>query len=614
MVQFRPTAREIVAKIVYYGPPLGGKTTNLRMLWEGYPEEVRGELVVLPTGTDRTIYFDYLPLTFRKLRGMDLKIQLYTVPGQVRFDSTRQVVLRGVDGIVFVADSQRQVLAANRESWANLKKNLALQGLFLDRLPHVLQYNKRDLPDILSVEELDAELNEFNAPFFEAVAVQGIGVEETLQSIVRLVVRSLRERFNLGPEPQPTAAPQTAELVTRPVEVKPQPLPREERGVLHPFPLPPPEITPPTVPVDLAGIAGASEEPGSSGTAPDTELAVAPTVQEPEAAFAPPEVPEASPETSSLELGQPFEQPSAPPPTELQPEGVPAEPLELQRASQGPWGGPPAAQEPTFRDFPELQVGGGPGGPEPAFGRETLEAPTVPGAATPAEAVSAHPPEPPLSLGEPWQPQAPIPEAPVFVPEEPAPSEPFGPAPAPLSEPQDALPFPMVEPDVLIGAPQGFEELSEAFGASGAAPGASATPTPVGGQAAVEPMAFQGADNGSAVQEPFFQEEGGFSSGVPAGTAPNANASSIPLGDPFALGAEAPLVGEDVFALVPAPATEVMPPATALERVIPRAVARHGELRELEVEVPVPATWVGGRRVTLQLRLTLVPEEESHEP
>ena len=120
MVQFRPQAREIIAKVVYYGPPLGGKTTNLRTLYDGYPPDVRGELLVVPAGGDRTIFFDFLPVDAGTLRGMRMRVQLYTVPGQVHYNATRQVVLRGVDAVVFVADSQRELLRANRESWVNI--------------------------------------------------------------------------------------------------------------------------------------------------------------------------------------------------------------------------------------------------------------------------------------------------------------------------------------------------------------------------------------------------------------------------------------------------------------------------------------------------------------
>ncbi len=198
MVQFRPQAKEIIAKIVYYGPPLGGKTTNLRTLYKGYPPEIRGELVVVPAGGDRTIFFDFLPLDAGTLRNMKLRVQLYTVPGQVHYNATRQIVLRGVDAVVFVADSQHELGRSNRDSFEDLKNNLLLQGLQLAELPHVLQFNKRDIKGVMGVEELNTMLNEFNVPFFEAVATVGIGVEETLQGVVKLVARSLRDRFKLS--------------------------------------------------------------------------------------------------------------------------------------------------------------------------------------------------------------------------------------------------------------------------------------------------------------------------------------------------------------------------------------------------------------------------------
>jgi signal recognition particle receptor subunit beta len=208
MVQFRPQAREIIAKIVYYGPPLGGKTTNLRTLYQGYPPQTRGELVVVPAGGDRTIFFDFLPVDAGTLRGMKLRVQLYTVPGQVHYNATRQIVLRGADGVVFVADSQREMMRSNRDSWDNLKDNLLLQGITLAELPHVLQYNKRDLDGVLTIDEMDALVNEYNAPFFEAIATVGVGLEETLQGVVKLVARSLRERFKM---PLETATPTIVE-------------------------------------------------------------------------------------------------------------------------------------------------------------------------------------------------------------------------------------------------------------------------------------------------------------------------------------------------------------------------------------------------------------------
>ena len=268
MVQFRPQAREIIAKIVYYGPPLGGKTTNLRTLYQGYPPDTRGELVVVPAGGDRTIFFDFLPVDAGTLRGMKLRVQLYTVPGQVHYNATRQVVLRGADAIVFVADSHRDMLRANRESWENLKDNLLLQGIALADLPHVLQYNKRDLAEILTVEELDDMLNEYNVPFFEAVATIGIGLEETLQGVVKLVARSLRDRFKV---PLDETAGEPVE-VGAPSFVPAQTQASERSARIFSF-APPPPLDFPAPPPDLGGEVFASEAaPRAARTAAPDEV------------------------------------------------------------------------------------------------------------------------------------------------------------------------------------------------------------------------------------------------------------------------------------------------------------------------------------------------------
>ena len=402
MVQFRPQAREIIAKIVYYGPPLGGKTTNLRSLYQGYPPETRGELVVVPAGGDRTIFFDFLPVDAGTLRGMKLRVQLYTVPGQVHYNATRQVVLRGADAIVFVADSQREMVRANRDSWENLKQNLLLQGIDLAELPHVLQYNKRDLGDVLSVEEMDALLNEHNAPFYEAVATVGVGLEETLQGVVRLVARSLRDRFKVPLEFAASEADESKPLLT----------------VL------PPPVAP--LPARLFSFAPSATVPAATSQPEDEVFAAAP----------------------------------APPPPRV------AEPDEVtHKVAIKPV--PPLAAEPS-----------------------------------------------------------------------PPPPDPFG--------------LPSAEP--MFSGDDVFE---------------MARPEPAPALASAEEAVPVEAAVASAAAEVFAEQ---------------------------------------------APAGEVPPSAfeTAIQRVVPRALAQIGDVRELELEVPVPAAWTGGRRLTLQLRLTLVPEEEAH--
>jgi signal recognition particle receptor subunit beta len=522
MVQFRPRAREIIAKVVYYGPPLGGKTTNLRTLYTGYPAGTRGELVVVPAGGDRTIFFDFLPVDAGSLRGMRMRVQLYTVPGQVHYNATRQVVLRGVDAVVFVADSQRELVRPNRESWENLKDNLALQGLSLAELPHVLQYNKRDLQDVLSVEDLDELLNEFNAPFYEAVATEGIGVEETLQGVVKLVARSLRDRFKI---------------------------PAEAAGaeVLEPVPTPPRAVPPPPPPLRAAPFPSAVEVPE------------APSDQVPVATPRPPAPPATKPPG-----GVPPPRPFVPPPP------------------------PPAveAPEPPVRTPP----------PPPAFvpPPPPKAAPLPPASFAPPP--SAHAPaEPPLSdfLTSP---------GPVVPP----PPEPVPPArvapPAPVSRPLPPVPT---------------------FGVSASAREKLAPeplPAPEGEVFELEPPEPVPLKTGKVIIPP------------PAPPRP-AVAELPPLGDPFGeLAARAGAASGDVFQLEPPPAPppavepefavepEAMPAEelspemknALVRRVIPRALAQVGEVRELELEVPVPALWTGGRRLTLQFRLTLVPEEDPH--
>jgi signal recognition particle receptor subunit beta len=195
MVFFNYALRKLNAKIVYYGPGLCGKTTNLVWIHDHFEGGERGKMISLATEGDRTIFFDLLPLEIGSIRGMDVTLQLYTVPGQVHYNSTRQLVLRGADGVVFVADSQRAMQSSNIDSFKNLQENLLLQGISLDGFPHALQFNKRDLKNLVTIEELNDDLNHYSVPIFEAVATEGVGVQETLEGIVKLVMRNLRQRY-----------------------------------------------------------------------------------------------------------------------------------------------------------------------------------------------------------------------------------------------------------------------------------------------------------------------------------------------------------------------------------------------------------------------------------
>jgi signal recognition particle receptor subunit beta len=198
MVFFNYSRMQMAAKIVYYGPGLCGKTTNLHWIYTHTSSDSRGEMVSLETETDRTLFFDLLPLDVGNIGGFDTRLQLYTVPGQVFYNTTRKLVLKGVDGVVFVADSQRPMLQANLDSFRNLEENLSDMGLSVDKLPLVLQYNKRDLSDILSVADLNRGVNRNNWAWFEATAVQGKGVLETLKGISKLTLLSLRQRLARG--------------------------------------------------------------------------------------------------------------------------------------------------------------------------------------------------------------------------------------------------------------------------------------------------------------------------------------------------------------------------------------------------------------------------------
>lgn len=185
--------REINCKIVYYGPGLCGKTTNLQFVYKKTSPKAKGKMISLATETERTLFFDFLPLALGEIRGFKTRFHLYTVPGQVFYDASRKLILKGVDGIVFVADSQKDRIDANLESLENLKVNLKEQGYSLDEMPFVIQYNKRDLPNVSSVEDLRKLLNPKGVPDFEAIATSGEGVFETLKAVAKLVLLELKK-------------------------------------------------------------------------------------------------------------------------------------------------------------------------------------------------------------------------------------------------------------------------------------------------------------------------------------------------------------------------------------------------------------------------------------
>jgi len=187
-------SKEINCKIVYYGPGLGGKTSNLQYIYNKTAPDAKGKMISLATEADRTLFFDFLPLDLGTVRGFTTRFHLYTVPGQVFYDASRKLILKGVDGVVFVADSQKERMEANIESIRNLEDNLKEHGLDLKVLPYALQFNKRDLPNVISVEEMYRILNYKREPTFEAIATTGQGVFDTLKAVAKLILVELKKR------------------------------------------------------------------------------------------------------------------------------------------------------------------------------------------------------------------------------------------------------------------------------------------------------------------------------------------------------------------------------------------------------------------------------------
>jgi len=263
MVFFNYSTMQMAAKVVYYGPGLCGKTTNLHYIYGHTSGDSRGEMVSLETETDRTLFFDLLPIDVGSIAGFNTRIQLYTVPGQVFYNTTRKLVLKGVDGVVFVVDSQRAMLQANLDSFKNLEENLAEMGLSVDTIPLVLQYNKRDLADICTVDELNQALNPKGWPYFESSALTGQGVFESLKGVSKLTLLSLKKRLTRadaptapGPRPAAAAPKPAAAPAPLPPKAAPAPLPVATPAAMAPPPAAnqtsPAPSAPVPVPVNIA--------------------------------------------------------------------------------------------------------------------------------------------------------------------------------------------------------------------------------------------------------------------------------------------------------------------------------------------------------------------------
>jgi len=304
MVSINYAFREISCKIVYYGPGLSGKTTNLQYVHQKVPGKTKGELISLATDADRTLYFDFLPINLGAIQGFATKFQLYTVPGQVYYNATRKLVLRGVDGLVFVADSQRAKMDENLESLNNLYDNLQEYGYDSDDLPLVIQYNKRDLPDVMSVEEMQAALNPHGLSYFEASAVNGTGVFDTLKMIIKLVLDKARRGSEIqtpsaeaaktpaaaptpdvttvAPTPDVTTVAPTPDVTTAASPAPASPPPREPvPAVAQGAPAVEPSASPVVAPAPVETIASAPPTPVTAmASAATIQQSVAPAADE----------------------------------------------------------------------------------------------------------------------------------------------------------------------------------------------------------------------------------------------------------------------------------------------------------------------------------------------
>ena len=368
MVLFNYSTKELTAKVVYYGPGLCGKTTNLQWIHEKLPMKNKGKMVSLATEADRTLFFDFLPIELGTIRGMKTRVQLYTVPGQVFYNATRRMVLKGADCVVFVCDSQEPMIDANLDALANLRENLEANEIDADQIPTVLQYNKRDLPNALPVEVLNERLNPRGWPHYEACAKQGKGVEETLKGVTGLVFRSLATKYGGG------EAAKTASRLPAPPPPPALPPPPQRSAAAPPAPPKPAAAPAPPQRAAAPPLAGGSaEELLDSLDLPSLEAAPFPADVAPGLEADP----DTMPELVALE-----EMPAAEPSLDLDLEApAPAAPLPGKRTPPAEPARPAAAE----LDLEELGAE-----PAPADGGVDFELPS-PAAAAPLPASSVAP-------------------------------------------------------------------------------------------------------------------------------------------------------------------------------------------------------------------------------
>jgi signal recognition particle receptor subunit beta len=541
MASINYAARQISVKIVYYGPGLSGKTTNLQVIHKKTPLEHRSDMVSLATETDRTLFFDFLPLDLGKIKQFDTKFQLYTVPGQVYYNATRKLVLRGVDGVVFVADSGADKIQENLESFQNLEDNLAEYGYQKDSIPIIIQYNKRDLPNALPIEELQRHINKYNLPYGEGIAYKGVGVFDTLKQIGKIVIDHLNKKYSrtagrsapaVAPAPVAPAAPAAAfqQQQFAPPPPPPAPAYQQPMGGFAPPPPPAPSYQPPI-----------AEQPFAPPPPPP-----APAYQQPMGGFAPPPppVPSYQPPIS--------EQAFAPPPVsnfQPMPEFSPPAPAYQPPVSEPVFAPPPPAQSFQPQSFDPFEATPSFEPPAPAaqqqFGGDPFAPPPQQQYQAPPPAVSAYEPQAFEPVAPPAAPQSFEMAAPSSFEIAPPSFEIPAPAPQSFEPPATADPF-----GLPPAAPQSFDSMASVPSFEPPAPAVSFDPyaqqqqaSPWGEQPPAAPNAF---DN-----DPFMAP--------PAAPAPAANIGSFEVQTPPPAPAQPNTNFDDVFMLDPPP-TAAPPP------------------------------------------------------
>ena len=669
MVFFNYALRKLNAKIVYYGPGLCGKTTNLQWIHDHFEGGQRGKMISLATEGDRTIFFDLLPIEIGTIRGMQVTLQLYTVPGQVHYNSTRQLVLRGADGVVFVADSQRTMQTSNLDSFKNLQENMLLQGINLETSPLALQFNKRDLRDLISTEELNEQLNVYSVPIFEAIATEGVGVQETLEGIVKLVMRSLRERYEpvagVGAKVQPAPARPPTVPAAPPEPMAPSISPQPAGGMEPPSPattFPAGETPFAGQSAGAAGFASTLEPPPvgevpADGTFEDevntavydlgketagdeldnlggiTDAAME-TLLEPEIAEADApddfdfggsvdEFPEPAPVIDSID--EPFAEAETASGIEIV--GMDAIAIGEESGQEPQLDiAPPPPEVERYEDRIEA--------PSPFAPRQEATAEAVPGDDLGPFGPPSEPGEEPAGESD-LGPFAGEPDAP---PEEALPEEPPG-TYVMGSEPIEEVPA-ETAPPVTGESWESAEVADDVRQAFGSGENLEALASLV----ADEVKAEEAVGVAEVAETVEVEEVAEVSEAVEAEEAAVSEPAEIPASEPAAEPepevdhvafhrppTEAIMVGEgdpftDLRDRVESEVMASIEPARRREVDIRAednqlhlrlqgtgAIVESGQVRALDIEVPVPGSWVGNRRVTLQLRLTLSPVAEDED-